>query len=306
MSQQSGVSFKQELVGLFGQPVAENPTQAMVEAAFRHHGLDWRYLTIEVAPAALAAAVAGARAMGFRGFNVTIPHKVAVVEHLDALGASAELIGAVNCVVRRGESLVGENTDGRGFVEALRTVRDPAGARVVVLGAGGAARAIAVELALAGASSITVVSRSIEPGAALAAHLDGAVRARMGGAGMTGKEGEAGDVPRALEVRFEPWRGDCDVPEGTEVLVNATSIGLHPDLDARVPVDLSSLAPGSIVADVIPNPPRTRLVRDAEARGLVALDGLGMLVEQGRLGMQFWTGVHPDPGPMRAALEAAL
>ena len=176
MSQRSGVSFRQELVGLFGQPVAENPTQAMVEAAFQHHGLDWRYLTIEVAPAALAAAVAGARAMGFRGFNVTIPHKVAVVAHLDGLGASAELIGAVNCVVRRGEALVGENTDGRGFVEALRTVRDPAGARVVVLGAGGAARAIAVELALAGASSITVVSRSIEPGASLAAHLDGTVR----------------------------------------------------------------------------------------------------------------------------------
>jgi shikimate dehydrogenase len=263
----------------------------MVEAAFRHHGLDWRYLTIEVAPAALAAAVAGARAMGFRGFNVTIPHKVAVVEHLDALGASAQLIGAVNCVVRRGESLVGENTDGRGFVEALRTVRDPAGARVVVLGAGGAARAIAVELALAGASSITVVSRSIEPGAALASHIDRAVRARVSG---------------PLEVRFEPWRDTFEAPAGTEVLVNATSIGLYPDLDARVSVALSALAPGSIVADVIPNPPRTRLVRDAEARGLTVLDGLGMLVEQGRLGMQFWTGVRPDPGPMRAALEAVL
>ena len=255
MSQQSGAGFKQELVGLFGQPVAENPTQAMVEAAFRHHGLDWRYLTIEVAPAALAAAVAGARAMGFRGFNVTIPHKVAVVAHLDGLGASAELIGAVNCVVRRGETLVGENTDGRGFVEALRTVRDPAGARVVVLGAGGAARAIAVELALAGASSITVVSRSIEPGASLAAHLDGAVRARAGEAGGS------------LEVRFEPWRGVFEAPAGTEVLVNATSIGLYPDVDAQVPVALSVLAPGTIVADVIPNPPRTRLVRDAEARG---------------------------------------
>ena len=90
------------------------------------------------------------------------------------------------------------------------------------------------------------------------------------------------------------------------MLVNATSIGLHPDVDARVPVDLSALAPGTIVADVIPNPPRTRLVRDAEAQACVALDGLGMLVEQGRLGMQFWTGVRPDPGPMRAALEAVL
>src|SRR5512147_688294 len=104
--------FQQELVAVFGQPVAENPTQAMVEAAFRHHRLDWRYLTIEVAPASLAAAVQGARAMGFRGFNCTIPHKVAVIPFLDALGASASLMGAVNCVVARGGQLVGENTDG--------------------------------------------------------------------------------------------------------------------------------------------------------------------------------------------------
>ena len=105
---------------MFGMPVAENPTQVMVEAAYRHHGLAWRYLTIEVAPAALADAVRGARAMGFAGFNCTIPHKVAVVAHLDSLGESARLMGAVNCVVRRGTQLVGENTDGKGFIASLR------------------------------------------------------------------------------------------------------------------------------------------------------------------------------------------
>jgi shikimate dehydrogenase len=163
--------FRQELVALFGQPVEENPTQAMVEAAFAAAGLDWRYLTVEVAPAALGDAVCGARAMGFRGFNCTIPHKVAVVEHLDCLSQAARLIGAVNTVVRDGDELAGENTDGAGFLAALRSRRDPRGLRVVLLGAGGAARAIGVELALAGAASITVVNRARERGGALGALL---------------------------------------------------------------------------------------------------------------------------------------
>ena len=165
--------FRQELVGLFGQPVEENPTQAMIEAGFAAAGLDWRYLTIEVAPEGLADAVRGARVMGLRGFNCTIPHKVAVVEHLDRLGRSAALMGAVNCVVRRGDELVGENTDGAGFLEAVRRRRDPAGARAVLLGAGGAARAIAVELALAGAAGITIVNRGAARGQELGALLDG-------------------------------------------------------------------------------------------------------------------------------------
>ena len=113
------LNFKQELTGAFGQPIAENPTQAMVEAAYRHHQLDWRYLSIEVAPDGLADAVEGAKAMGFIGFNCTIPHKVSVIQYLDGLGDSAALMGAVNCVVRRGVQWIGENTDGKGFVESL-------------------------------------------------------------------------------------------------------------------------------------------------------------------------------------------
>src|SRR3989442_161405 len=153
------LNFKQELTGFFGQPIAENPTQVMIEAAYRHHGLDWRYLTIEVQKDDLADAVRGARAMGFRGFNCTIPHKVAVIRYLDGLGESASVMGAVNCVVRRGDRLIGENTDGKGFLEAVRAFGDPRGKRVVVFGAGGAARAITVELALAGAKSFVIVNR---------------------------------------------------------------------------------------------------------------------------------------------------
>ena len=152
-------NFLSELTGCFAMPAAENPTVAMIEAAYRHHKLDWRYINCEVTPENLGAAVAGARAMNWAGFNCSLPHKVAVIEHLDGLGKSAEIMGAVNCVVRRGESYIGENTDGKGFLASLREVIDPSSQSVVIFGAGGAARAVSVELALAGARSITVVNR---------------------------------------------------------------------------------------------------------------------------------------------------
>jgi shikimate dehydrogenase len=275
-------NFKQELTACFGKPVAENPTQVMIEAAYRHHGLNWRYLTIEVDPADLADAVRGARAMGFAGFNCTIPHKVAVIAHLDGLGESASLMGAVNCVVRRGGKLIGENTDGKGFVTALRTLTDPAGSRVVMFGAGGAARAIGVELALAGATHITVVNRGEQRGREVSSLL--ATKTKVG-------------------CDFVPWKGDFAIPADANVVVNATSIGLFPDVDARLPLDVDTLLPDMIVADVIPNPPKTRLVRDASARGCKVIDGLGMLVNQGVIGVEYWTGIRPDSGVMRRALE---
>jgi shikimate dehydrogenase len=278
-------SFKQELVGVFGYPVAENPTQAMVEPAFADLGLAWRYLTVEVRPEDLGDAVRGARAMGWRGFNCTIPHKVAVLRHLDRLSTAAEAIGAVNCVVIRDGELVGDNTDGKGFLRALEAVRPIAGVRAVVLGAGGAARAIGVELAMAGAARLTIVNRTPERGRDLAE----AIRERTG-------------VP----AEFVPWRGEYAVPGDVDVVINATTIGLYPDIEARVPIDLDSLRPGLVVCDVIPNPPRTRLVRDAEARGCTALDGLGMLVFQGVIGIRLWSGLDPRPEVMRRALEAAF
>ena len=273
------LNFKQELTGCFGQPVAENPTQVMMEAAYRHHGLDWRYLTIEVAPRDLAAAVAGARAMGFRGFNCTIPHKVAVIEHLDGLGESASLMGAVNCVVRRGDQLIGENTDGKGFVKSLQELVDPNGKRVVMFGA---ARAIGVEVALAGATQITIVNRSKERGEELVILLNDKVPA---------------------EAEFVLWDQSYVVPEGTDIVINATSIGLFPDVNARLDLDVDSLTRDMVVADVIPNPPHTNLVRDAESRGCRVIDGLGMLVNQGTIGVEYWSGIDPDPTIMRQALE---
>ncbi len=285
------LNFQQELVGCFGFPVAENPTQAMVEPAFRAMGLDWRYLTLEVRPENLAAAVAGARAFGFRGFNCTIPHKVAVIQHLDGLGESAALMGAVNCVVQRAGFFIGENTDGKGFVASFRRLADPRGKSLVLLGAGGAARAIGVEMALAGCSQITLVNRDEKRGRELEALFRGRLRAAVKAMGHD------------LAVTYMPWRGDFRVPGGTDILVNATSIGLFPDVDARIPLAMETVSAEMIVADVIPNPPTTRLVREARAKGCRVIDGLGMLVGQGVIGIEYWTGKTPDAAVMRRALE---
>src|SRR6266446_4155825 len=180
-------NFLHELTGSMSQGAAGNPTVAVVEAAFAHHGLHWRYVNMEVTPEDLGTAVRGARAMGFRGFNCSLPHKVAVIPHLDGLGESAALMGAVNCVVRRGDQWIGENTDGKGFLKSLTAATDPRGKTVVMFGAGGAARAIAVELGLAGAKKITVVNRSPERGMPLVELLRDKLR---------------------MESDFVPWSGD--------------------------------------------------------------------------------------------------
>ncbi len=274
------MNFLSKLVGSFSTGSAENPTVAMIEAAFRHHQLDWRYINCEVPPERLGDAVKGAKAMGWMGFNCSIPHKVAVIEHLDGLGESAAIMGAVNCAVRRGDQFIGENTDGKGFLKSLMEAVDPKGKTIVMFGAGGAARAIGVELALAGASSITVVNRGRERGAALVKLLNEKTPAK------------------AMMVN---WPKAFAIPSGTDIVVNATSIGLS-DADAQLDIYLNSLKPGTVVADVIPNPPRTRLVRDATARGCKVIDGLGMLINQGVIGVKYWTGVDVDPVVMRKKL----
>ena len=277
-------TFLSELVGCLSQGAAGNPTVAMVEAAFRHHGLDWRYINMEVPPEGLADAVRGARAMGYRGFNLSMPHKVAVIPHLDGLGESATLIGAVNCVVRRGDQLIGENTDGKGFLESLKAVRDPKGCRVVMFGAGGAARAVAVEVGLAGVDHITIVNRDEARGRDLVDTLRSRAR---------------------LNAEFVHWTGDFRLPSNTDIVINGTSIGLY-EPEARLPFDVSTLAPGMVVADVVFSPPQTRLLRDAAARGCRIVDGLGMLVNQGVIGVRYWTGIDPEASVMHHALEVAM
>jgi shikimate dehydrogenase len=274
----------QEICCLLGEGVAGNATQFMMEKAFAHHGLDWRYLTLEVAPEALGDAVRGMRAMGFRGGNVTKPHKVAVIEFLDRLSDAAATIGAVNCIIREGRVLLGENTDGKGFLQALRGVTDPSGKSVVILGSGGAARAIGVEMALAGAAEITVVNRSRERGQALVDNLN---------------------QKTSTPARLVSWEGDFQVPPETGVLINATSIGLN-DGDAHVPARLDAVTNALVVADVIASPPDTRFLREARGHGCKTVDGLGMIVNQAVIGFKCWTGIEADAAVMREAAEEFL
>ena len=278
-------SFLTLITGSFSTPAAENPTVAMVEAAYAHHHINARYLNCDVAPEALGDAVRGARAMGWVGFNCSMPHKVSVIQYLDGLGGSAAVIGAVNCAVRRGQRYIGENTDGQGFLTALRTVADPARKVLVLFGAGGAARAIAVEVALAGAASVTIVNRDPTRGAELVALLNEKTQAK---------------------ADFVHWDRPYRIPEACDIVVNATSIGLSPDVEGRLNLEIDSLRPGLVVADVIANPPRTQLIREAEKRNCLLLDGLGMLVNQGVIGIRHWTGVEPDPQVMRRKLEQIL
>jgi shikimate dehydrogenase len=158
----------------------------------------------------------------------------------------------------------------------------PIGKKVVIFGAGGAARAISVEVALAGASHITIVNRSIERGEELTKLLQDKL---------------------PCYADFAPWENTFAIPEKTDVVINATSIGLFPDVDARLDFDLNTLTSNMVVADVIPNPPATNLVRDAQEKGCKVIDGLSMLVNQGVIGIKHWTGIDPDPTVMRAALE---
>lgn len=277
--------FLPSITGSFAQPAAENPTVEMIEAAYRHHALHFRYVNFEVPPSRLADAVRGARAMNWAGFNCSLPHKVEVIQHLDGLGESASIMGAVNCVVRRDGKYVGENTDGKGFLASLEEKMDPAGKRLVLLGAGGAARAIGVEVALAGLAQVTVVNRDEARGTELTALLNEKTSAK---------------------AEFQKWEGDYRVPAGTQVVVNATSVGLFPDVDARLALDPESLDPSMVVADVIPNPLETRFVKDAAARGCTVINGLGMLVNQGVISIKYWTGQDVDPEPMRNRVTEVL
>ena len=280
-------NFKAELVACLGQPVAENPTGVMQEAAFQALGLNWRYLTIEVPPDKLKDAILGVRAFGMQGINLTIPHKVAVLPHLDEIAPDSALIGAVNTVRRAGDRLIGENTDGKGFLRGLREKGgvDPKGKRAVVLGAGGAARAIVAELALAGAADVLVVNRSGKRGEEMVADLASRTRAA---------------------IRFQLWPDMFSVPAGADILVNATSIGLYPDVDSMPPVDFGAARPGMLVCDVVFNPPETPFLKTARARGLKTVDGLAMLVYQGVIGFELWTGRTPPLEIMTQALRTAL
>ena len=258
----------------------------MHEAAFAELGLHWRYLTIEVYPQDLEAAMKGLRAFNMRGINLTIPHKVAVLPYLDEVKPAAALMGAVNTVVRVGDRLVGENTDGKGFLTALTQDAkvEPRGKTVVVLGAGGAARSITVELALAGVERLIVVNRSPDRGLEFVDLLNSKT---------------------PVTAEFAPWSGAYAIPAGTDILVNATSIGLYPER-GRSPGDRVRVDHAGHGRLRRHHRPDTPFLDEARRHGARTLDGLGMLVYQGAIGFRLWTGLDAPVKVMHDALARAL
>ena len=278
------IDFVPNLTGVFGSPVAENPTVLMMEAGYKALGLDnWKYLTLEVPPENLKEAISSLRTFNMKGIHLTIPHKVSVLEYLDEISSTAKTMGAVNTVMNIDGKLVGENTDGKGFMESLKKDAkvNPAGKNIVILGAGGAARAISVELAFANVDSITIINRSTKRGEELAQLLF-----------------ESSNVT----VDFLPWDNLLSLPSDVDILVQATSIGLYPNKE-KPSINYDSLKPGILACDVIPNPPQTEFLQEANSVGAKTLDGLGMLVYQGALALTMWTGKEAPIKEMKEALS---
>jgi len=260
------------LCGIVLHPAGHTRSPAMHNAAFAALGLDARYLAFDVPPDRLAAAIAGARALGIRQLAVSIPHKEAVLEHLDAVDDVARRIGAVNTVTLKQGQLVGANTDWLGAVRALERARKLEGCRVAVLGAGGTARAVLYGLLERGAR-VTVLNRTVGRAEALCAELGG----------------EAGPLDALADL-------NC------EVVVNTTSVGLGSDAS---PVPGAALPEGGVVLDAVYEPPRTRLLAEAEARGNTAIGGKWMLVEQAREQIRLWAGRDAPADVMSQAFERA-
>jgi len=273
---------------LFGDPVAHSLSPAMQNAALQAAGIDGLYIPWRVQSAGLPAAFASLRGMdNFGGANVTVPHKEQAVALVDTLTPEAAAVGAINTVVSRDGRLLGANTDGLGFLRSLREEADfpPRGKSVVILGAGGAARSVAFSLAEAGAAPIVIINRTAERAQSLAEFINRTIGTTALGVGLH-------DPRISISLR------DC------ALMVNTTSVGLHPNDPSPIAPHL--LQPGALVYDLIYRPRETALLREAKRRGCRVIGGLGMLLYQGALAFELWTGITPSEAEMRRALVAAV
>jgi shikimate dehydrogenase len=271
---------QKQMTGVLGHPVAENPIDRMFDAVYAHYDLPWQFWKCDVAAKDLPTAITGTRALGFRGYGITVPYKIDAVPHLDAVDDDVRAIGAANWVTVEDGRLVGHNNDGKGVVKAIAKVTPIAGKRVAMLGAGGAGRAMAVELGWAGAAHLTVITRRESQGAEVAQLVH-----RVAG----------------IPTQWQQWSSPVIVPEGTEMLMNATHLGCAPALEP-VPVDWSTVAPEATVIDVITNPRVTPFLATARERGCGIVDGVEMLVQL----FETWTGVAPEEAVFQRAVAEAL
>lgn len=284
-----------KICGIIGHPLEHTLSPLMHNAAFVHLGLNFIYLPFNVFPEDLERAIAGLRALNFVGFNVTYPYKENVINYLDELDKGAGLAGAVNTVVRCGDKLRGCNTDGAGLVRFLETEAgfSAGGKRVLVLGAGGAAKAIAVHLALAGAKEITIANRTFE---------------------KAGKLAEVINAKTASSSRALPWNPSRDSREGEEnaplkeavaaadLVVQTTPLGMHPKDNVCPSFPYEALYKRQVVVDIIYHPARTLFLMEAAKRGARVYNGTGMLLHQGAMAFELWTGKEPPLKIMRRAL----
>ncbi|MDO5540320.1 MAG: shikimate dehydrogenase [Eubacteriales bacterium] len=276
-------NYRAEITGVFGDPVDGNPTGVMEEAAYAACGLNYRYLTLKVTAEDFPDAMKSIRALHMKGMNLTMPHKITVIPYLDELSEAARIIGAVNTILVKDGKLYGENTDGKGFVQALENAGESlSGKNITILGAGGAAKAIAVECALAGAGSITIINRTIER----ALDLAEVIRTHTS--------------TKSLSMK---WEASQQIPADTDILINATSIGLHPQCDQKPDIDYDTIRDSMVVTDVVFNPAQTLFLKEAAQRGAKTISGLGMLACQGALNFTLWTGTSAPLEVMEETLR---
>lgn len=273
------VSGTTRVGAVIGDPVAHSLSPIIHNAAFAATGFDGVFVALPVRPAELGAAIAGVRALDLLGLSVTMPHKEAVISHLDDVGHDAAALHAVNCVVRSGDRLVGTNTDGAGFVDALSAASvDLSGSRVLVLGAGGAARAVIRALADTGAVGIGVANRTTEKAEAVVL--------------LGGRDARVADV--------------ADAPD-YDIVVNATSVGMGVAAeDGVLPLPVDRLRDGQVVVDLVYEPVETGLLAAARSAGARTVDGVGMLVHQAAHAFSLWTGLAAPVAVMDAAAREAL
>ena len=282
------ISGRTKICGLIGDPVEHSMSPAMHNAAFKNRGLDYVYLPFRVAKTRLGEAILGIKALNIRGLNVTIPHKVSVIPLLDELDPLAEKIGAVNTIINNDGVLKGYNTDAHGFLRAmLEQDIEPDGKSIVMLGAGGASRAISFILAERGAN-LVILNRQLE--------LDWAVKLGNSISRTFGRE------VKALELNEQNL---APVLRKANILVNTTSVGMSPNTN-ETPIPARLLESDLVVFDIVYNPVKTKLLTEAESAGAKAISGLEMLVRQGALAFEMWTGLTAPLEIMRKATIRAL
>lgn len=265
------ITGKTKKIGIIGWPVGHSQSPAIQNAAFKAAGLDYVYVPLSVMPDKLEAAVAGLKALDFAGANVTIPHKVDVMSYLDKLDASATKIGAVNTIVIREGVCTGYNTDGDGFIKALLAKGvNPSGKKVVILGAGGAARAVVCGLLQQAVASITVCARNQEKALQFLTLFS--------------------DSDKVTFCLWQQGREFSEALSTCDLLVNCTSLGMSPKLDAQPFVDWQAISKPIAVCDLVYNPLETAFLKAAAALGHSIVTGDGMLIEQGALAFSLWTG----------------